>query len=148
MLVKGVTGLCSSLATYACGIPADTLRNNDFVTPSKRHFEAITSKWRRFDVIPTLSLRNVFSRIGAVVCAPRWDQIRPCLRMLVRIEQRNLVFCEVWCHNTSRETSCEAILILLKMFVTHSWDICNSPLAIGNAANIYIRDCSSEWIGL
>ena len=35
--------------------PADTLRNNDVV---------ITSKWRHFDVITTLLLRDVFSIQG------------------------------------------------------------------------------------
>ena len=40
--------------------PVDTLRNNDVViTPKRRHFDVITSKWR-FDVITTLLLRQVF----------------------------------------------------------------------------------------
>ena len=39
--------------------PADTLRNNDVVVTSKRHYDAITSKWRRFDVITALSSRHV-----------------------------------------------------------------------------------------
>ena len=52
-----------SIAGYSvrCGIPADTLRNNDVVITSKRrHFVVITSKWRRFDVITMLLLHHVF----------------------------------------------------------------------------------------
>ena len=45
-----------------CGVPANTLRNNNVVITSKRrHF--VTSKWRRFDVITTLLLRHVFSGV-------------------------------------------------------------------------------------
>ena len=41
--------------------PADALRNNDAIIPSKRrHFDVITSKWRRFDVITTILWRHVF----------------------------------------------------------------------------------------
>ena len=43
-------------------IQADTLRDNDVVVKSKRcHFDVITSKWHRFHVITTLSLRHVFN---------------------------------------------------------------------------------------
>ena len=46
-------------------IPADTLRNDSVVIMSKpRHFDVITSKWRRVDVITTLLLRHVFSGMG------------------------------------------------------------------------------------
>ena len=42
--------------------PADILRNNDIVmTSTRRHFDVITSKWRRFHVITTLLLRHVFT---------------------------------------------------------------------------------------
>ena len=38
-----------------------TLRNDDVVImPKRRHLDVITSKWRRFDVTTTLSLRQVF----------------------------------------------------------------------------------------
>ena len=40
--------------------PTNTLRNNDVVITSKRHFDGIASKWRRFDVISTLLLRHFF----------------------------------------------------------------------------------------
>ena len=44
---------------------------------------------------------------------------------------------EVWRDNTLRKTCCEAMFILSEMFVTHSWDIRKSPLAMcddtGNA---------------
>ena len=42
--------------------PADTLSNNDvFISSKRRHFDVTASKWRRFDVITTLLLRQVFS---------------------------------------------------------------------------------------
>ena len=37
--------------------PLKTWRNNNVVITSKRHFDVITSKWRRFDVMMTLLLR-------------------------------------------------------------------------------------------
>ena len=39
--------------------PADTLRSNDVgITSKRRHFEVITSKWHRFNVISTLLPRH------------------------------------------------------------------------------------------
>ena len=50
-------------------VPSDTLRNNNVGITSKRgHFDVITSKWRRFDVMATLLLRHVFS--GVILCLP------------------------------------------------------------------------------
>ena len=41
--------------------PTDTLHNNEVViTPKQWHFDVITLKWRRFDVVTTFSLRHVF----------------------------------------------------------------------------------------
>ena len=41
--------------------PANTLRNSGVVIASRRrHFDGITSKWRRFDVVTALLLRRVF----------------------------------------------------------------------------------------
>ena len=47
-------------SSYARPHPADTLRNNDVVITSKRHFDVIKSKWHGFDLITMLSLRHVF----------------------------------------------------------------------------------------
>ena len=48
--------------------PADTLRNNDVVITPERHFDVITSKWRRFEPITTLLLRHVFGgKLSAVI---------------------------------------------------------------------------------
>ena len=45
--------------------PADTLRNNNVITTSKRsHFDVITSKWRRFDAMTTLLPRYVFGGLS------------------------------------------------------------------------------------
>ena len=46
--------------SYGCN-PADTSRNNDVITSTRRHFDVSTSKWRRFYVITTLLLGHVFS---------------------------------------------------------------------------------------
>ena len=53
---------------YITENPAGTVRNNGVVITSKRrHFDVITSKWRLFYVMTTLSLRHVFG-----------GNIRPC----------------------------------------------------------------------
>ena len=43
-----------------CATPPNTWRNDNVViAPKRRHFDVITSKWRRFAVITTSLLRNV-----------------------------------------------------------------------------------------
>ena len=54
--------------TWMCKKMVAHITHNNVVIPSKRrHFDVTTSKWRRFDIITTSLLRNVFT----------W---RPCLQ--------------------------------------------------------------------
>ena len=51
-----------SSALSSPGCPLNTWRNNNVViTPKRRHFGVITSKWHRFAVITTSLLCNVFA---------------------------------------------------------------------------------------
>ena len=73
-----------------CPILSAILRNDDVVIiPKRRHFDVTTSKWRRFDVIATLSLRQVFSgyrtdlihstpwgHLGDLQTDPTWSEQR------------------------------------------------------------------------
>ena len=90
---------CSRTESYSClegpirnwssNNPADTLRNNDVVITSKRcHFDVIASKWRRFDVMPTLLLRHVFSGNNT-------SHMSPKVRKLLNQERAAVV--PKWC---------------------------------------------------
>ena len=76
--------------------PTDTLLKNDVVIMSKRrYFDVIPSKWRRFDVITTLSLLQVFSGYWRVsrTAYGRQDQRFTCVAL-----KENHVYCTIICH--------------------------------------------------
>ena len=87
--------------------------NNDVIT-SKRHFDVITSKWRRFDVITTLLLHHVFSWVDSCLYGAQLHRsVQSYILVLITTATSN----GSWCMGIKGEMSGTVC-------VTFTWDTC------------------------